>query len=105
MSAPTVVLKRRDPAVTAGRAHAVLDATARMHRDWPRAGRLAMNEAFIALHTALEEYRAAVDEDGDAEAAAETAAYAMALLLLSVSVFLGKAVADEMARNAAEVAK
>lgn len=104
MSAAAVIIKRRDPAVIAARAHHVLDAAARMHAQWPREGREAIGEAFIALDAALEEYRAAATGDGDTEVAAETAAYAMALLLLAVSVFLGKATADAMMRNAAEVA-
>src|SRR5580692_11323645 len=97
----TAVTRRRDPAVIAARAHHVLDAAARTHKDWPRGGRRALNEAFLVLDTALEEYAAAVDEDGDVEVAAETACWAMALLLLPVAVFLGKDVADEMAKNAA----
>jgi hypothetical protein len=100
----TVIIRRRDPALIAARAHHVLDAAARMHAQWPAEGRDAIGEAFVVLDAALEEYRATVDEDGDVELAAETAAWAMALLLLSISVFLGKAVADEMMRNAAEVA-
>jgi hypothetical protein len=104
MSAGAAIIRRRDPAVIAARAHAVLDATARRHAEWPRAGRRAMNEAFLTLHTALEEYGTAADEGADGVLAAETACWAMALLLLSVSVFLGKAAADEMAENAAEVA-
>lgn len=105
MSAATITLKRRGPAVIAGRAHAVLDAAARTHAQWPRAGRPAMNEAFFSLHVALEEFGSAADGGGDVEAAAETASYAMALLLISVSVFLGRAVADQMMKNAAEVAR
>lgn len=62
-----------------------------------------MNECFAVLDAALSEYDAAAEAGGDAEAAAETAACAMALLLISVSVFLGKAVADEMAKNAAGI--
>lgn len=105
MSAATIEIRRRDPAVIAARAHHVLDAAARVHRDWPRGGRLALNEAFHALHVALEEYGTAAGEDGDVEVAAETASFAMALLLLQVAVFLGKGAADEMMRNAAEVAR
>lgn len=106
MSAATIEirLRRRDPAVIAARAHHVLDAAARRHADWPRAGRLAMNEAFLALHVSLEEYAGAADENGDTAGAAETACWAMALLLISVSVFLGRDTADGMMRDAAEAA-
>lgn len=102
MNAVTVTLKRRDPAVIAARAHAVLDAVARMHAQWPRAGRKAIGESAVALDGALEEYRAA--GDGEREQAAEIASCAMALLLIAVELFLGPAVARQMAENAAEVA-
>ena len=105
MNAAAVIIRRRDPAVIAGRAHAILDAAARTHAQWPRAGRKAMNEAFLSLDTALEEYGTAVDGGGDTEAAAETAAWAMALLLASVAAFLGRDTADQMLGNAAEVAR
>ena len=105
MNAAAVIIRRRDPAVIAGRAHAILDAAARTHARWPRAGRLAMNEAFFSLNTALEEYGAAAEAGGDTETAAETAAWAMALLLAAVASFLGTGTADEMAQNAAEVAR
>jgi hypothetical protein len=102
-----VVIRRRDPAVIAGRAHAVLDAVAKIHaqqrRQWPAPARKAIGECLTALDTALEEYRAA--GDGEREQAAEIAACAMALLLIAVELFLGEAVADEMKRNAAEVAR
>jgi hypothetical protein len=100
----TIEIRRRDPAVIA-RAHAVLDASARMHARWPNPGRKSIGEAFTVLHVALEEYGAAADEGGDIALAAETASWAMALLLLAIGSFLGKAAADEMARNAAEVAR
>jgi hypothetical protein len=103
MSPAMIAIRRRDPAVIAGRAHAVLDAAARIHAQWPRAGRPAMNECFISLDRALTEYDTAAEAGGDAEAAAETASCAMALLLISVSVFLGRDVADEMAKSAAGI--
>ena len=56
--------------------------------------------AFIRLHVALEKYRASGDQ-----ATAEDASCAMALLLITVSVFLGKDVADQMMENAAEVTR
>lgn len=100
-----VIIRRRDPAVIAGRAHAILDAAARTHAQWPRAGRKAMNEAFLSLDTALDEYGTAAEGGGDTEVAAETAAWAMAMLLASVAAFLGTGTADEMAGRAAEVAR
>jgi hypothetical protein len=103
VSAAVVILKRRDPAVIAARAHHVLDATLRMHAQWPRAGWKAIGESAVALDGALEEYRAA--GDGEREQAAEIASCAMALLLIAVELFLGPATADEMKRNAAEVAR
>jgi hypothetical protein len=105
MSAGAVIIRRRDPAVIAATAHAVLDASARMHAQWPRAGRRAIGECAVALDSALEEYRAAGDGDGEREQAAEIASCAMALLLIAVELFLGKAAAHQMARNAAEVAR
>jgi hypothetical protein len=98
-----IAIRRRDPAVIAARAHHVLDAAARTRADWPAGGRPAMNECFAALHAALEEYGAAAEEDR--EAAAGEACAAMAMLLVAVSVFLGKAVAEQMMKDAAEVAK
>jgi hypothetical protein len=102
-----VIIRRRDPAVIAGRAHAVLDAAARIHaqqrRQWPAPARKAIGECLTALDGALEEYRAA--GDGEREPAAEIAACAMALLLIAVELFLGPAVAQQMAENAAEVAR
>ena len=53
MSAATVQVRRRDPAVIAARAHHVLDAVARTHRTWPRGGRPAMNECLVALDEAI----------------------------------------------------
>ncbi len=101
MSVATIEIRRRDPAVIAARAHHVLDAAARMHAQWPREGRKAIGETFVGLDAALEEYGTAAD--GDVDGAAMTAASAMALLLLSVSVFLGEAVADQMATDAAGI--
>ena len=101
MSAAVIEIRRRDPAVIAGRAHAVLDSVARAHGQWPDEGRDDIGRAFIRLHVALEKYQTAEDLEG----AAEYASFAMALLLLQVSLFLGKGTADEMARNAAEVAR
>jgi hypothetical protein len=97
-------MKRHDPDVIAARAHAVLDAAARAHGDWPAQGRPVLNQGFLALHVALEEYDAAADGYG-AQDAAETAALAMTLLLIPVSAFLGKAVAEQMMRDAAEVTR
>jgi hypothetical protein len=105
LSATTFEIRRRDPAVIAGRAHAVLDSAARVHGQWPDEGQEVIGRAFISLHVALEKYRLAADTEGDASAAAEDASLAMALLLISVSVFLGKAVADQMMTTAAEVAR
>jgi hypothetical protein len=101
----TAVIRRRDPAVIAARAHHVLDAAARTHGQWPDGGREATGRALISLHVALEKYRITADSDGDVSAAAEDASVAMALLLLAVSVFLGKDVADQMMTSAAEVAR
>jgi hypothetical protein len=99
-----VTLKRRDPRVIAGRAHRVLDDAMRMHADWPRKGRRFIGESALYLDEALKAYRAAEDEGRDTAPAAEDAAIRMGILLLSVAVSLGKATADEMARNASEVA-
>lgn len=101
MSAMTIEIRRRDPAVIAARAHRVLDAVARAHAQWPAEGRPVLNEGFLALDTALEEYGTAADKDR--EQAAEAVTVAMAVLLITVSVFLGKAVADRMMRLASEV--
>jgi len=103
VNAATVTLNRRDPDVTAARAHAVLDSAVRAHAQWPRAGRKAIGESAVALDSALEDYRAA--GDGEREQAAEIAACAMALLLIAVELFLGEDAARQMAENAAEVAK
>ena len=103
MSAVTIT--RRDPAVIAARAHHVLDAAARRHADWPREGRRHIGESALNLDEALSAYRSAADAGEDTTSAAETAAIAMGMLLLSVAVSLGKETADEMARNAAEVAR
>ncbi len=100
-----IAIKRRDPAVIAARAHAVLDSVARVHGQWPDEGQEVIGRAFIGLHVALEKYRIAADAEGDTVAAAENAAWAMALLLTPVSEFLGKAVADQMMKDAAEVAR
>jgi hypothetical protein len=100
-----IVIRRRDPAVIAGRAHHVLDAVAHSYEQWPDMGHEVIGRAFIRLHVALEKYRIADDTGGDASAAAEDASIAMALLLIPVSVFLGVAVADRMMANASEVAR
>jgi hypothetical protein len=50
-----IPLKRRDPAVIAARAHAVLDSAVRAHAQWPRAGRKAIGESAVALDSALED--------------------------------------------------
>jgi hypothetical protein len=96
-----VTVTRRDPAVIAGRAHAVLDSAARSHAQWPDEGQEAIGRALIHLHVALEKYAAAGSE-GQADTALG-ASIAMALLLLQVSVFLGKAAADQMMKDAAGV--
>jgi hypothetical protein len=101
VTAAVIAVRRRDPAVIAARAHHVLDAAARIYADWPDEGREAIGRALIGVHVALEKYRLAAD--GGTEAAAENAAWAMATLLISVQVFMGKSVAREMERNAAEV--
>jgi hypothetical protein len=101
----TTGTRRRDPAVIAARAHHVLDAAARIHGQWPDEGRGAIGRALISLHVALEKYRAAASTGGDVTCAAENASWAMATLLISVRVFMGKALADEMSRNAAEAAR
>ena len=101
MSAMAIRIRRRDPSVIAARAHHVLDAVARAHARWPAEGRPVLNEGFLALDTALEEYGAAADEEREQAAGAVTVA--MAVLLITVSVFLGKAVADRMMRDAPEV--
>lgn len=102
MSAITIT--RRDPAVIAARAHHVLDSAARMHADWPTAGRRFIGESALNLDEALKAYHVAEAEGIDTAPAAEDAAICMGILLLSVAISLGKDVSDEMARNAAEVA-
>ncbi len=103
MNAATIEIKRRDPAVIAAEAHAVLDAAARLHarqrRQWPSPARKAIGESFTALDTAVAEYEAA--GDGEREQAAEIASCAMALLLVAVELFLGKDAAAEIAGEAA----
>jgi hypothetical protein len=107
VTAAVIISRRRDPAVVAGRAHAVLDAVAKIHaqqrRQWPAPARKTIGGCLTALDAALEEYRAA--GDGEREQAAEIASCAMALLLIAVELFLGPAVARQMAVSAAEVAR
>jgi hypothetical protein len=104
MSAAAIGIRRRDPAVIAARAHHVLDAAARAYERWPDENQEVIGRAFISLHVALEKF-ALADGEQDREQAAEVAATAMAILLLAVSVFLGKDAADQMMRDAAEVAR
>lgn len=101
MIATVIEIRRRDPDLITARAHAVLDAVARVHGQWK--GRDAVGEAALDLDAALDGYAAAPEENLDQ--AAENAALAMALLLIAVSVYLGKDTADGMIRDAAEVAR
>lgn len=114
MSATAIILKCRDPAVIAARAHRVLDAATRMHAQWPAEGRDAIGAAALDLDMALDLYgaladgsvhweqayahlSAEADPDGAAlEKAVEEAAFAMAALLTVTAVFCGTDVADEM---------
>lgn len=114
MTAGAILVKRRDPAVIAARAHHVLDAVARRHAQWPAEGREAIAAAALDLDTALDLYgaladgsvhweqayahlSAEADPDGAAlEKAAEEAASAMAALLTVLAAFCGTEVADEM---------
>lgn len=98
-----ITIARRDPAVIAARAHHVLDSAARMHADWPTAGRRFIGESFLNLDESLAAYGLAVKESEGVQGAAETCAIDMGILLLSVAISFGKDVSDEMARNAAEV--
>jgi hypothetical protein len=102
VSAMAIEIRRRDPAVIAARAHAVLDAAAHLHADWPDGGRDAIGRAFIGLHVALEKYRLA-EAGEDAARMAENACWAMATLLICVQVFMGRAAAREMERDAAAI--
>ena len=104
MSAATVQVRRRDPAVIAARAHHALDAVARTYDRWPDEGREVLGMMFITLHVALEKYALADGEHGR-EQAAENASAAMALLLVSVAVYLGRDTADRMMRDASGVAR
>jgi hypothetical protein len=99
-----ITITRRDPRVIAARAHHVLDSAARMHADWPAAGRRFIGESALNLDGALKAYHVAEDEGADTAPAAEDAAIRMGILLPSVAISFGKETADEMARNAAEVA-
>lgn len=120
MSAATITFKRRDPAVIAARAHAVLHASLRM--TWPegRAARKAIGGAALDLDAALDDYRSLADGSVhweqayphlSAEAdpheqalvkAAEETCFAMASLLVAIAAICGTEVADVM-KNAAGV--
>lgn len=114
MTAALITLKRRDPAVIAGRAHYVLDAAARMNAQWPAEGRDAIGTAALELDVALDMYGAldsgsvhweqlyahlsaeADPHEAALEKAAEESASAMAALLTVIAVFCGTEVADEI---------
>ena len=98
----TIGIRRRDPAVIAARAHAVLDAVARAYAQWPEEGRDVIGRDFLRLHVALAVYQAGAGAEG-AAGAAENAAPAMTLLLLSVALFLGEDAAEQMTRDTSGV--
>jgi hypothetical protein len=93
-----VTLVRRDPAVVAAQAHAVLDAVARLHPAWPRGGRKVLGESALSLDEALLAYNAAAAGDGDPQETSEAACTAMVILLMAAGLFLGEETAYQVKR-------